>query len=401
MAASRITVDTDIVTLRQIYVRDALNGYVPADHILISGGSNTGGTAYWGPVSSIYEISSLRQVRGNNGYTWYADHFNHMLNVSTTGVAGVLDTYVDPATSTLMFNATPAPIEVATISVPAVTTAAANVMPGKETLVPSTSQSTFKFLGVGDIMLSTITDLRATFISISSFSSAGYSTLSGEANAWRPYLSSLTSTNTGYATFVSTLPAQNGSAWNWSNVLSNSLPLSTVDGNAFYATGDAYFSTFTFTMSNFLRYIKSDSTTKLALEVHPTYFFDRLYTGSNPQVVKPISTFLQYQTSNGIEILPSSFNYDYMVSQQTNAYTSNCFNTALRMEMDTGFVLQRAARDGPNGYYTLYHSMPGLMAEFTTDGCDKIVANRGGLSNATFDNRSSRTNAVFLHVYNN
>jgi hypothetical protein len=398
MAASRITVDSDIITLRQIYVRDPLNGYIPADHILISDGAGVG---YWNSVSSIYEISSLRQVRGNNGYTWYADHFNHMLNVSTTGVAGVLDTYVDPATSTLMFNATPAPIEIATIPVPTVTRTAATVMPGKESLVPSTTQSTFKFLGVGDMILSTVTDLNATFITISTFTSAGYSTLSGEAFAWRPYLSSLMSTNTGYASFVSTLPVQNGSAWNWSPLLSGNLPLSTVDANTFYATGNAYFSTFSFTMSNFLKYIKPDSTTKLALEVHPTYFFDRLYTGSNPQVVKPVSTFIQYQTSNGVEILPSSFNYEYIVSQQTNAYTSNCFNTPLRLEMDTGFVLERAARDGPNGYYTLYHSMPGLMAEFTTDGCDKVVGNRGGLSNATFDNRTSRNNAVFLHLYNN
>lgn len=400
MATSRVTVDTDIITLRQIYVRDALNGLIPNEHILISDGAGVG---YWNSISSIYEISSFRQVRGNNGYTFHANQFNNILNVSTTGVNGLLDCYVDPATSTLMFSNAYPQMQIATIPVPSVTSNAATVMPGAETLVAATGQSTFKFLGVGDILLSTVTNQNATFISISSFTSKGYADLSAEAYAWRPYLSSLNSSILlGYKSYTSSIPAV-GPTWNWSsNVYTTGLPFSTVDADNLYATGDVYFSTISFTLSNFQSSITSDSTTRLALEVHPSYFFDRLYLGTDADanLVKPISTFIQYQTTRGPEIVPSSFNYDYIVTQQSNNYTSNAFNTSLRLPIDSGFVLEKMAQDGPGGYYTLYHYMPGAMARFVSDGCDRVIDGRGGFSNTAFDNRSSRDNAVFLHVQN-
>ena len=50
MAASLRTFDTDIITLRQIGVRSATNGYIPNSHILISDGVGNG---YWDSVSSI------------------------------------------------------------------------------------------------------------------------------------------------------------------------------------------------------------------------------------------------------------------------------------------------------------------------------------------------------------
>ena len=50
MAASLRTIDTDVITLRQISVRSITNGYIPASNILISDGT---GFAYWNSVSSI------------------------------------------------------------------------------------------------------------------------------------------------------------------------------------------------------------------------------------------------------------------------------------------------------------------------------------------------------------
>ena len=394
MASSRVTIDTDIILLRQIYARDPLNGLIPNQHILISDGAGAG---YWNSISSIYQISSFRQVRGNNGSTFHADQFNNILNVSTTGVG--LDAYVDPATSTLMFNnlASPIQLQIATIPVPIVSRSAATVMPGSQILSPSTSQSTFKFLGVGDITLSTVTDLNATFVSISTFTSAGWQDISAAARAWQSSLSTLGN----FTSFVSTLPDVTP-LWNWSNVLAPGLPMSTVDGNNLYSTGNVYFSTFTFSLSNFQRYIRSESSTKLAVEFRPTYFFDRMYLGTDyGTMVKPISSFIQYETTAGREIMPSSFHYDYVTTQQSNAFTSNSYATPLRLDLDTKFVLDRMARDGPNGYYTLYHYMPGGMARFSNDGCDRFIDGRGGLSNAVYDNRTSKTNAVTLQLYNN
>lgn len=400
-ATANVTLDTTGITLRQIYIRDPLNGRIPNEHILISNGTGLG---YWNSVSSIYQISSLRQVRGNNGYAWHADRFNNMLNVSTTGVAGLLDTYVDPLTSTLMFSNDAAPIQIATIPVPAVSRSAAEVMPGAQTLIASTGQSTFKFLGVGDILFSTVTDLRAVFVSISSFTSQGYADISSEAYAWRPYLSSLgPGIIGGYPSFVSSLPASNGIYWNWSsNVFQPGLPISTVDATNLYATGDAYFSTISLSLNQFRPYINSNGFTKMFLEVRPSYFFNRIYLGSesNASMVKPISTFLQYTSGRGTQILTSSTNSDFIVSQQSNNYTSNVYNSPIRLQIDTQLVLSNMLLDGPFGYYTMYHSLPGGMASFTNDGCDRLVGERSGFSNTTFDNRTSPNNAIFLHICN-
>jgi hypothetical protein len=352
-------------------------------------------------MSSIYAISSFNVVRGNNGYSFYADHFNNVLNVSTTGIGGLLEAYVDPATSTLMMSNSAPPVAVALTAVPNVSRLAAELVPNGQILTFSTGQSTLKLIGVGDLQLSTVTDLRAVFFSISSFSASGFADLSAEARAWRPYTYSTNSTSAGYATFVSSVP--------FTADLGSNIPVSTVEQySSDYPVGDFYFSSVTLNMQPFYRYLQPNSTTRMLLEVRPNYFFDRLYRGtSSPySLVKPVSSYVEYNgLSTGRIVLPASLTTDYMTSQSSNLYESNYYQGPLLLQLDTPMLMSNLLIDGPAGYYTLYHRFPGGMAQLMDDpdcGCDKVIGGRGGFSNAglTYDNRTATQNSVFLHVYN-
>lgn len=398
MSSSLQTIDTDVITLRRIYARTSFNAYIPSSHILIANGR---GLAYWNSVSSIFPISSFNAVRANNGYTFYADQFNNILNVSTTGIRGLLDTYVDSNTSTLMLSNSAPPVAVALTTVPNVSRLAAELVPNAQILNFSTGQSTLKFIGVGALQLSTVTDLRAVFFSISTFSAGGYADLSAEARAWRPYAYSTNSTSAGYATFVSSVP--------FTASLGSDIPVSTVEQYASdYPTGDFYFSSVSVNMQPFYRYLQPNSTTRVLLEVRPNYFFDRLYRGtSSPySLIKPVSSYVQYNgISTGRTIFPASATTDYMTSQSSNLYESNYYQGPLMLQLDTPMLMSNLLIDGPTGYLTLYHRFPGGMAQLMDDpdcGCDKVIGGRGGFSNPAmvYDNRTAAQNSVFLHVYN-
>ena len=411
MAASLKTLDTDIITLRQISVRSATNQFIPAAKVLISDGVGNG---YWDSISSIFPIpyDTLRDV---NGSTMTTRDYGNIINFSTTGIQGLLSAFVNTSNSTFTFSNAAPNLLVALNTVPSVTRLAAEQVPNSENIVMSSSQSTLKFIGVGDIQLSTVTDLRAVFFSISSFTATGYSDLSGVARAWVGNLHSTQSTNAGYASFISSIPFSTfyatseytGYGWDWSPCLGSNLVMSTVEQYPnFYSTGDVYFSTVSFTPAPFLRYIHPNSTTKMFLEVNPNYFFQRMFLGiSTPyNLVKQFSSFVQYQSARGIQILEKASQGAYMMSQQSNAYTSNYFNSQIKLELDTAVLSSNAEMDGIGGYYTLYHRIPGGMANLTPDGyCGYNLGPRGGFSNGnavTLDNYTPLSNSVFLHVNN-
>ena len=413
MATSLRTIDTDQITLRQISVRSATNGYVPTSYVLISDGA---GAAYWNSVSSVV-TNTYNAASDSYGSTLKAADIGATLPFSTTGVQGLLNIYVNNQNSTLTFNAQAPNVLVALNTVPTVSRLAAQTVPNGENIVMSSSQSTLKFIGVGDIQLSTVTDLRAVFFSISSFTASGYSDLSGETRAWRGFTYSTLSTNAGYASFVSSIPCStsytideyNGYGWDWSPSLGPNLPMSTVENYPnYYSTGDVYFSTVSFTMAPFLRYIQPNSTTKVFLEVNPSYFFQRMYLGTSTplNLVKEFSSFIQYESPRtGRQILSKASYGGYMFSQMSNAYSSNFYDTQIKLELDPAVLTNNAAIDGPYGaYYTLYHRIPGAMANLLSDGyCGYTIENRGGFSNNTIvnvDNRSAPNNGVYLHLYN-
>ena len=410
MASSGRSIDTDQITLRQISIRSATNGYIPGSYVLISDGA---GAAYWNSVSSIM-VNTFNTVRDSQGSTLSAVDVGATLPFSTTGVQGLLNIYVNNINSTLTFDSQAPNLLVAQNTVPSVSRLAAQAVPNAENIVMSSSQSTLKFIGVGDIQLSTVTDLRAVFFSISSFSAQGYSDLSGETRAWRPFAYSTLSTNAGYASFVSSLPFStfynideyNGYGWDWSASLGSNVRMSTVETYPEYPTGDVYFSTVSFTMAPFLRYIHPNSTTKVFLEVNPNYFFQRMYLGASTpmNLVKEFSSFVQYESRRvGRQILDT--NGGIMFSQMSNAYSSNYYNTQMKFQLDPAVLTNNAAIDGPyGGYYTLYHRIPGAMATLVSDGyCDYYLSARGGFSNGqgvNVDNYTPRNNGVYLHLYN-
>ena len=412
MAASLKTVDTDIITLRQINVRSATNGYIPNAHVLISNG---GGNGYWNSVSSITPqyFDTLTDSRGS---TLTASSVGTAARFSTIGLQGLFNAYVDNATSTFSFSNAAPNLLVAQNTVPFVSRLAAEFVPNAENITMSTTQSTLKFIGVGDIKLSTITDLRTVFFSISSFSASGYSDLSAVARAWPGNAYSTLSTNAGYASFVSSIPFSTfynineyvGYGWDWSPNTGSNLPMSTVEAYPnFYSTGDVYFSTVRFTTAPYLRYIHPNSTTRMFLEVNPNYLFQRMYLGTSTpyNLVKEFSSFVQYQSDRGVQILSLASQGSRMLSQNSNAYSSNYFNTQIKLELDPAVLSSNSLMDGPyGGYYTLYHRIPGAMANLVPDDyCNYLIGPRSGFSNGyllTMDNYTPLNNAVFLHVYN-
>ena len=229
------------------------------------------------------------------------------------------------------------------------------------------------------------------WVSISSIFNPGYN-----------FFSTL-STNAGYASFVSTIPSGH-----WSSIVTSNLPVSTVEQWPNYTTGDIYFSTVSFSMAPFLQYIKQDSTTKMILEVNPQYLFPRLFLGTQAPytLLKEFSTFVQYETVNSGRQILATYG-DMLTSQMSNIYTSNVYNTQVKLALDTPTVIRNAMNDGPTGgYYTVYHRIPGGMANLVPDpscGCGTTIGTRGGFSNEngiTVNNNTQLLNGVFLHVYN-
>jgi len=412
MATSLKSIDSDVITLRQVYVRSATNAFIPASNVLISDGNGRG---YWDSISSIFAVP-YDTVEDGYGSTMVARNVGSAIKFSTIGIQGLFNAYVNMNNSTFTFSNAAPPVQVAMDTVPTVSRLAAQQMPGSEIITMSSSQSTLKFLGVGDIQLSTVTDLRAIFISISSFTAAGYADISNVARAWIPNSYSTTSTNAGYASFVSSIPFStfydiddyNGYGWDWSRCLGSNIPMSTVETYPNYSTGDVYFSTVSFTMAPYLRYIQPNSTTKMFLELNPSYFFQRMYLGTTPpyHMVKEFSTFVQYESPrSGRQVLAKGSFGGYLTSQNSNAYTSNYYNTQVKLELDTAVLASNALRDGAYGaYYTIYHRIPGGMANLVSDGyCGYNMGSRSGFSNdqiVNVDNYTGLQNSVYLHVYN-
>ena len=394
MATSFNTVDTNIIFLRRIYARTPVNDLIPSQYVLTADG--VGGT-FWDAVSTISPLG-FSELKDNFGSTIYSTRTSNILQVSTTGIDGLFTAYVDPATSSLLLSNAAPNVQVARDTVPYVTRAAASNVPNPENLYYSTGQSTLKFVGVGDLQLSTVTDLRTVFFSISSFTAAGYADLSAEARAWRPYVYSTVSTTAGYGNFVSSMPIA-------AAAVGSNLPLSTVETYPNYTTGDVYFSTFTFNMGDYARHIHPNSTTKMFLELGPNYFLPRMFLGTSTPytLIKEFSTFVQYESaSTGRQILPEASHGTLLTSQNSNVYTSNYFNTPLKLELNTATLMSNYLTDGSNANYTVYHRIPGGMANLTQDACETLLGPRGGFSNRapTYDNRTSLTNSVFLHVCN-
>jgi hypothetical protein len=265
------------------------------------------------------------------------------------------------------------PVAVSLGSVPAVTLAAATTVPNAQFLTPITGFSTIKYFGINDIQMSTVTSQNAIFVSISSYTSAGYSTISGETFRWRPTLYSTLSTTSGMASFVSSVNVTG---------TGTTLPMSTTNL-------DLYFSSVTFSANHLMSYLDTHTTSssRMFVEMSPSLFFPQLLTaGTGLNVVKEISSYLQIQTPiSGRVMFQESINTKYITSQLTDANSSNYFNTPVRMQINPYTLATNVALNAPGTVnVAVYHRI--------VNGLSNLVANNGGFQGPTvnYDNRTSQ-----------
>ena len=356
MASASRSLDTDILQIRKVFARTPQNGYIPSSHILIANGD---GSTAWNSVSSIMPVSSFGIVCGNSSTVkLYGDLSFNLLQISTTGVGNLFQSYVDPVSKVLMLSNTLPPLGVSE-SVNAVTIVNAQVLPNANYLVPQTGLSTIKFLGVNDLKISTITSQNAMFFSISTFTSAGYQAISGETFNWRPTLYSTLSTTSGFANFTSSL-----------GVIA---PVdSLVDIPLVTSNTDLYFSSMTFSANHLMRYLDTHTTssTRMFIEVNPTFFFPSLVS-PNANPIKEMSTYLQIQTGvSGRVLFQESINTKYVTSQVFSNATdsSNYFDTPIRMEINPYTIATHVTNNAPNTLnIAVYHRLVNSATSFTGD----------------------------------
>ena len=234
MASSRRTYDTDFITLRTVYAKNADNSVIPALRALTADG--LGGTTWLQP-SSFGTNPSFNQIITTGG-TYTADlSFNTFRLFAGDGVgmangpAGSNQTYIyskafnqidvsggdilkafsndiltpsvkfaagqnsyvqlhtDSDTNTLFIDG-PMTQTISTgyygfnkfVIIPTVSTIQTNLSAyPKKTLFADSQSTQITFAGVGDLLLSTNYSTNQVFFTVSSFTAAGYLALSGEA----------------------------------------------------------------------------------------------------------------------------------------------------------------------------------------------------------------------------
>jgi len=376
MAGNRKTIDTDSIYIREVFARTALNQRIPKGQVLIANGDDSTRWDYLQP--STFHTVTLGGVALN------ADQNLSSLLISTSGP--LINTYSDLSAQALMIQSVP----------PTLGFSHAPSVDASATIIPSNlnNYSSIKFIGVGDILLSTVTRAAATpalFISISSFTSANYSSISGEIYTWRPYIYSVLSTAQALPTFVSSIPAC------WPTGIQN---LSTAEAYPNFSTGDTYFSSVSIHMSNYIDYIQP-GVTNVILEVQPTYLLPSFHLGNEeyPTLLKGISSYIQYSGKVSTFIISGSQNTDTINSQQLSG--SNYFNKPIKLSIDSGVIASNWLVDGASGYYTLYHRIPGGMANLNSGGpCGcHTIGYRGGM-NMERPTYLNMTSAAFMGIYN-
>lgn len=200
------------------------------------------------------------------------------------------------------------------------------------------------------------------------------------------YWSTVDSIYPSYPSFVSSV-AFNATAWNYNTAIG----VSTIVGDTNFTEGDFYFSTIAIQMSNYLPYLQP--TSKVFVEIHPNYVFPPMVAGtnSNLDLIKPVSTFLTYQTTASLSNAVSAF----MTTQQLESVSfaaRNAFTTPLLIPVDTTAVLSNYTEP-----WTVYHRVVAGMLQTTGGGG---AGDRGGFSNPTTVGNYTGQNSVFVHVYN-
>lgn len=222
MASSRKTLDVDIITLRQVFIRGQQNSIIPSSSVLVSDGR--GGT-YWSPVSTVGTFPSFNQYTidtsnvyrasqastvftlnagpgigfadggsGLNTTYMYAKAFQAIavpgqstITAFTNGVLtpslsfstlGNIAVSTDSLNHTLYFNAGLKYVNV--LSNTSTLTATADQAAATTSLPLTLSLSTLQFTGLGDMYLVPDAGTNSIAIGIRGYTAAGWQALSGE-----------------------------------------------------------------------------------------------------------------------------------------------------------------------------------------------------------------------------
>ncbi len=222
MASSRRTLDVDLITLRQVFIRGQQNSIIPSTSVLVSDGR--GGT-YWSLISTVGTFPSFTQytIDTSNVYRATANSTIFTLNAGpgigfSDGGSGLNTSYIyakafqgigvpgqstiaaftngsltptlsfstfgniaistDTTTNTLFFNAGFKNINV--LSNTSTLTATAGQLLQTATLPMSLSLSTLTFAGLGDVYLQPDALTNSIAVGLRGFTAAGWQALSGE-----------------------------------------------------------------------------------------------------------------------------------------------------------------------------------------------------------------------------
>ena len=288
MASSRRTYDTDFITLRTVYAKNADNSTIPALHALTANGK--GGTTWLQP-SSFGTNPSFNQIittggiytadlsfntfrlfagdgvgmangpAGSNQTYIYSKAFNQ-IDVSggdtlksfsndiltshvkfATGQNSYVKLHTDSDKNTIFIDG-PMTQTISTgyygfnkfVIIPTVSTIQADLSAYPRKTLFADSQSTqITFAGVGDLLLSTNYSTNQVFFSVSSFTAAGYLALSGET--FSMYNRIISTISSGFVTLpqfsTSAISLSTTSFSNASSVYSSIYGISSVFGDEF------------------------------------------------------------------------------------------------------------------------------------------------------------------------
>jgi hypothetical protein len=243
----------------------------------------------------------------------------------------------------------------------------ATALAGGAYMNPIQGNSTMKFIGIGDIKLSTISTATtsATFFYISTYTSVGYSTLSGEVFALKSRVPSRFSAARATPTFTSSF----SSNVNW--VMGSQT--ATTSGS------DYYLSTAAFPVNHLSTYIDISGSTKMFVDYYPNLIF----SGYSANGIKPISTFLSNVGIGGY--LPESVVTNSILTQQTSL--SNSFTTPLKMEINPYSV-------GANSLNNIFAQGAGQNLQVV----HRVVG--GAFNSADYQNLQSAQNSLFVTLTN-
>jgi hypothetical protein len=203
----------------------------------------------------------------------------------------------------------------------------------------STTSLTSSLLGLGSLGYISSSQLVSTLNTLGTVGYVSTASLVSTTTAMlnRPVF--FDNTGTVFVNTASTVVFNNASQVLYvSSFLYSSLALTGTFGTSFNAqisgNSNMTFSTASFSLLPFSNYIKS--TSRVNLEIYPTYLFSRAASGATGPVMLPMSTFLQLNTSLvSTANVTTSFVYAVNGSNTHNGVltgTSTLFNQTLRME---------------------------------------------------------------------